>query len=90
MDSDAHHLTFAPVTRDQARLFAGIARMLDRRGVACRFASPSDEATRDIEDEWTSLVEAPDDAGQNGKRLDPPQTLGPYDACRYAWTPPQR
>ena len=75
MHSDAHHITFAPVAPDQARLFAGIARMLDRRGIACRFASPSDEATRDIAGEWTSLVEVPDDAGSNGKRIDAPESL---------------
>ena len=56
MDADSLDLTFAPVTRGQARLFAGIARMLDRRGVACRLAAPSTEVAEPILDEGGARV----------------------------------
>lgn len=87
MDSDSHQVTFAPVTRDQARLFAGIGRMLDRRGMSCRFASPSAETTSDIDDDWTTLVSTPQD---HGTPINVPESLGAYDAWRYGWTEPDR
>ncbi|MFH1746965.1 MAG: polysaccharide deacetylase family protein [Planctomycetota bacterium] len=79
-------LTFVPVTRDQARLFAGVARMLDRRGVNCRFAVPAAEVARELVDDWGPLVTIADeqDPGNNGLD-DIPVELGAYDAWRGDW-----
>ncbi|MBU0637723.1 MAG: hypothetical protein KKB50_02570, partial [Planctomycetes bacterium] len=100
MNANNLDLVFAPVTRAQARLFGGLAGMLDRRGVGCRFAVPSGEVAVPISDDWRELVliqEAPD-VGQEGEvpagpRLaDPliPPDIGAYDAWRGGWSPEQR
>ncbi len=91
MDANSPHLTFAPVTRDQARLFAGVARMLDRRGVRCRFAVPSQEVAEVILDDWGELVASADDtptAVGSPDRL--PDHTGAYDAWRGGWSEEQR
>jgi len=91
MDADSPHLTFAPVTREQARLFAGVARMLDRRGVRCRFAVPPEEVTEVIVDEWGELVAVANDAPT---AVGPPERLpddiGAYDAWRAGWSEEHR
>ena len=91
MDANSPHLTFAPVTREQARLFAGVTRMLDRRGVRCRFAVPSQGVTEVILDDWGELVAIADDAPT---AVGPPDRLpdhiGAYDAWRGGWSDEQR
>ncbi|MFQ5501350.1 MAG: hypothetical protein ACE5EQ_03500, partial [Phycisphaerae bacterium] len=56
MSSDCLDLIFVPVTREQARLFSGVGRMLDRRGMECRFAVASVEIAETLLDEWGDLV----------------------------------
>jgi peptidoglycan/xylan/chitin deacetylase (PgdA/CDA1 family) len=91
MDANSPHLTFAPVTRDQARLFAGVARMLDRRGVRCRFAVPSQEVGEVVLDDWDELVASADDAPVTASPSDRvPDDIGAYDAWRGGWSEEQR
>lgn len=52
-------LLFAPVTPEQARLFAGIGRMLDRRGVAVRFGVPHAAVGEPLRDAWDGLIDVP-------------------------------
>jgi peptidoglycan/xylan/chitin deacetylase (PgdA/CDA1 family)/protein-L-isoaspartate O-methyltransferase len=90
MDTAAQDFTFAPVTREQARLFAGIGRMLDRRGLVCGFAAPSDEVAEEIRDDWEGfLVIAGQAPGASVCSEPVPEDIGAYDAWRGGW-PPQR
>lgn len=86
MDADSLDLIFAPVTREQARLFAGIARLLDRRGVACRLSAPSAEVAEPILDEWGARVAIADASDRPPAGREPqPDHIGAYDAWRHDW-----
>ncbi|MFH1419653.1 MAG: polysaccharide deacetylase family protein [Planctomycetota bacterium] len=77
MNARPTDVTFAPVTREQALLFAGIARRLDSRGVRCRLAAPSREVAEHVRDEWGTLIETPE-----VKAVSPPSRLVP-SRCRF-------
>ena len=91
MSSDCSYLIFVPVTREQARLFAGVGRMLDRRGMECRFAAASVEIAETLLDEWGDRVSIAGDF--QDERFVPetiPNHIGGYDAWRGGWSEERR
>ncbi|MFQ5410737.1 MAG: polysaccharide deacetylase family protein [Phycisphaerae bacterium] len=87
MNSDRPDLVFVPVTRGQAHLFAGIGRMLDRRGVVCQLAAPSAEIAETLLDEWGDRVSIASDTQGRRTATDPVSNhIGAYDAWRGGWS----
>lgn len=91
MDADSPALTFVPVTCDQARLFSGMARRLDRRGSRCRFAVPSAEVAAGLRDDWGPLVDVADEApAAEALPAEVPVQIGAYDVWRGGRTEARR
>ena len=82
--SDQFDLVFAPVTREQARLFGRIADLLDRRGMRCGFAAPSSQVVADLRDAWGSYVRTAEGSNEsvNTRVSDLPECIGAYDVWR--------